>query len=74
MILYEVWALANDYNINDGFDDCKIGTFEEEETALWFFNHYPFKNIPNTRYTLEKVQYDDEGESCIDLIAETFTD
>ena len=75
MIVYEIWALAIDYNIDDGLADTKIGAFEEEETATWFFNNYPFKQIPNTRITLEKVEYDDDGSaSCTDVIAETFLD
>ena len=75
MTVYEIWALAADYNINDGYDDTKIGSFEEEETATWFFNNYPFKNIPNTRITLERVEYDEEGNaSCTDLLGETYLD
>lgn len=75
MKIYEVWALAIDYNINDGYDDTKIGSFEDRETAEWFFHNYPFKSIPNTRITLEEVEYDDEGNaSCCDVLAETFLD
>ena len=75
MKVYEVWALAIDYNINDGYDDTKIGSFEDCETAEWFFHNYPFKSIPNTRITLEEVEYDDEGNaSCCDVLAETFLD
>lgn len=72
MTVYEIWALAIDYNIDDGYDDTKIASFEEEETANWFFYNYPFKSVPNTRITLEKVEYDEEGNaSCTDLLAET---
>ena len=75
MIVYEVWALAIDYNVDDGYDDSKFGSFEEEKVARWFFEHYPFVNTPNTRITLEKVEYDEQGNaSCTDLLAETFLD
>jgi len=71
--VYEIWALAIDYNIDDGYADTKIGTFEEKETAIWFFDNYPFEEIPNTRFTLEKVEYDEIGNaSCTEVILEKF--
>lgn len=71
MIVYEVWALAIDYNIDDGYDDSLMGTFEDLETAQWFFDNYPFKNTPNTRITIEKVEHDEKGNACcLDVIDE----
>ena len=68
---YEIWALAIDNNIEDGYDDGLFGTFESLSVAQWFFDHYPFVYTPNTRITLEYVEYDDEGNgSCVDVLDE----
>lgn len=71
---YEVWAMAIDPNADDYFDSL-IGTFDDENVALWFFNNYPFaekvNNPSNTRITLEFVEYEHDGSgTCTNLIAE----
>ena len=69
-MIYEIWAMAIDTNLKDGYDDTLIATFEHLEGALWFVDNYSWKKIPNTKIVIQEVDYDDIEKSYGKILLE----
>ena len=70
MNTYEIWILG--FELNGDVNDYEklVATFEDEDVAIWFMNHYDFTKpdkTPLARAVLECVV----DNSCVSVVMET---
>lgn len=67
---YEVWVLGDMGTDNADYEQ-HIATFNDNDTACWFAENYPFTHVDNAHITVEHVKYHEDGYAeCIDVITE----